>query len=108
VHVLGVLGYLSTLLLPIGGAALFAYANRAGAITRGLAAVGKSPLTGLLLVEVVVFVALEIGGVPLPSWVALLLGVGSVLVVLAVGLAFDRSGRRGPVETLLRKITYGR
>ncbi|GAA2561970.1 DUF418 domain-containing protein [Pseudonocardia hydrocarbonoxydans] len=84
----------------------------AGPVAAALAACGRRSLS-CYLAQSVAFVAL------LPAWTlglgaragvaeAALLAVGTWLVVLLVAAASERAGYRGPAETLLRRLTYGR
>ena len=41
-------------------------------------------------------------------WQASLIGLGAWLVILVIAALSDRAGYRGPAETLLRRLTYGR
>ena len=47
-------------------------------------------------------------GAGLPVWAATLCGAGVWLVTVLVATWSARTGGRGPAETLLRLLTYGR
>lgn len=78
---------------------------------RALVATGRRSLT-CYLGQSVVFTALlpawTLGlGAALSVWQAALLAIATWLLGVAVCVALDRSGRRGPAEVLLRRLTYG-
>ena len=89
-----------------------ARAGRPGVVLRALAAGGQRSLS-CYLGQSVLFCAV------LPAWTlglgarlsvaqAALLAVGVWLVLLLTATASARAGDRGPAETLLRRLTYGR
>lgn len=83
-----------------------------GIAGRALTAVGKRSMTSYLL-QSVLFVpvlsawGLGLGGV-LTEWQGALYAVGVWLVTVVVAVALDAAGRRGPAETLLRRLAYPR
>ncbi|MFC7432735.1 MULTISPECIES: DUF418 domain-containing protein [unclassified Agrococcus] len=102
----------------VGYAALFALvaarmARRPlGPVGRALTAVGKRSMTSYLLQSVLFAPVLSawglgLGGV-LTEWQGALYAVGVWLVTVAVAVALDVAGRRGPAETLLRRLAYPR
>lgn len=102
----------------VGYAALFALvaarmARRPlGPVGRALTAVGKRSMTSYLLQSVLFAPVLSawglgLGGV-LTEWQGALYAVGVWLVTVAVAVALDAAGRRGPAETLLRRLAYPR
>ena len=103
----------------IGYAALFGLLairmtqrGSAGPVTGALRACGQRSLS-CYLAQSVAFVALlpawTLGlGADAQLWQASLIGFGAWLVILLVAVASDRTGYRGPAETLLRRLTYGR
>ncbi|GAA2174573.1 DUF418 domain-containing protein [Agrococcus versicolor] len=79
---------------------------------RAFTAVGKRSLSSYLLQSVLFAPVLSawglgLGGV-LTEWQGALYAVGVWLVTVAVALALDAAGRRGPAETLLRRLAYPR
>jgi uncharacterized protein len=104
----------------IGYAALFgllavrlsARAGGPGAVPAALQACGQRSLS-CYLAQSVAFVALlpawTLGlGAGAQLWQTALVGLGAWLVILLVAAASARAGVRGPAETLLRRLTYGR
>lgn len=77
---------------------------------RGMAALGRRSLSGYLAQSVVFapfLAAWGLGlGVYLSSWSAALIALTAWLLTVAAALLMDRSGVRGPAETLLRRLTY--
>lgn len=98
-----------------GYAALFgllAVRSARGRPAAALGACGRRSLS-CYLAQSVAFVALlpatTLGlGATATVWQVSLLGVGTWAVVVAVAVATERAGYRGPAETLLRRLTYGR
>lgn len=104
-----------------GGAAGYAalaglFATRAGRrpspAAGALRAAGQRSLS-CYLAQSVVFVALfpawTLGlGAASPLWAAALVGIGTWLLTVLLAVASARSGRRGPAEAVLRRLTYGR
>lgn len=84
---------------------------RRGALS-AVAAVGERSLTCYLLQSVMFAPLLSEWGLGLGGRIgtaqAAALAVGVWLVTVAVAVALDRAGRRGPFEVLLRRIAYGR
>ncbi|MEV1293469.1 DUF418 domain-containing protein [Pseudonocardia sp. NPDC049635] len=83
-----------------------------GPLGTALLATGQRSLSAYLA-QSVAFVALfpawTLGlGAGLPVWAATLCGIGVWSVTVLVAAASGRAGRRGPAETLLRTLTYGR
>lgn len=79
-----------------------------GRVSRALTAVGKRSLTSYLLQSVLFAPVLSawglgLGGV-LTEWQGALYALGVWLVTVAVAVALDAAGRRGPAETLLRRL----
>lgn len=103
----------------IGYAALFGLLairttqrGSAGPFTGALRASGQRSLS-CYIAQSVAFVALlpawTLGlGAVAQLWQASLIGFGAWLVILLIAAASDRAGHRGPAETLLRRLTYGR
>lgn len=83
-----------------------------GVAGKALTAVGKRSMTSYLL-QSVLFVpvlsawGLGLGGV-LTEWQGALYAVGVWLVTVVVAVALEAAGRRGPAETLLRRLAYPR
>lgn len=84
--------------------------DRPGPVTRALAALGKRSLTFYVLMETLLFAVLStsvlgLGGVLGSAGAA---AVAAALWVLSVGLAclLERAGRPGPLDQLLRRLTY--
>ncbi|MFB4294442.1 DUF418 domain-containing protein [Nonomuraea sp. ATR24] len=105
----GGLAYAALIGLAVAGRERHA---RPGAVTRALAACGQWSLTCYLL-QSVVFVALfapYFGGLGTQLGDAAASGVAVVTWLFTVVLAatLSRTGRRGPAETLLRRLTYRR
>ncbi|MFJ9556250.1 DUF418 domain-containing protein [Nocardiopsis sp. NPDC101807] len=102
----------------VGYAALFgliahrlsARRTRPSLPVEALVALGRRSLSGYLaqsLVFAPFLAAWGLGlGVHLSSWTAVLVALGTWLLTVVVALVLDRSGRRGPAEILLRKLTY--
>lgn len=83
-----------------------------GVAGKALTAVGKRSMTSYLLQSVLFAPVLSawglgLGGV-LTEWQGALYAVGVWLVTVVVALALDAGGRRGPAETLLRRLAYPR
>lgn len=100
----------------IGYAALFALVaarmarRRLDVAGRALTAVGKRSMTSYLLQSVLFAPVLSawglgLGGV-LTEWQGALYALGVWLVTVVVAVALDAAGRRGPAETLLRRLAY--
>ncbi|WP_085913026.1 MULTISPECIES: DUF418 domain-containing protein [Pseudonocardia] len=83
-----------------------------GPLGAALLATGQRSLSAYLaqsIAFVALFPAWTLGlGSGLPVWAATLCGVGVWAVTVLVATASDRAGLRGPAETLLRALTYGR
>lgn len=79
---------------------------------RAVTAVGERSLTSYLLQSVMFAPLLSAWGLGLGGRIgtaqAALLAIGVWLTTVAVAVALDRAGRRGPFEVLLRRLTYGR
>lgn len=79
---------------------------------RALVALGRRSLSGYLaqsLVFAPFLAAWGLGlGAYLSSWSAVLVAVVTWLLTVVVAYWMDRAGRRGPAETLLRRLTYRR
>ncbi|MFC4562187.1 DUF418 domain-containing protein [Nocardiopsis mangrovi] len=77
---------------------------------RALVSLGRRSMSGYLAQSLVwgpVLAAWGLGlGVYLSSWSAMLVAVATWLATVAVAYALDRTGRRGPAEVLLRRLTY--
>ncbi|WP_231945135.1 DUF418 domain-containing protein [Agrococcus jejuensis] len=83
-----------------------------GPVSKALTAVGKRSMTSYLLQSVLFAPVLSawglgLGGV-LTEWQGALYALGVWLVTVAVAVALDAAGRRGPAETLLRRLAYPR
>lgn len=83
-----------------------------GVLERALAAVGQRSLTfylfqSLLLAPLMASWGLGLGGI-LSTAPALAIAFGVWLVSLPIAAWMDARGMRGPAETLLRRMTYGR
>ncbi len=106
---LGGLGYVAALALL--AERLRRTGAQDGAVVRALTAVGKRSLTCYLAQSVLCAPLLSAWGFGLGAQLgsaataALAVGVWLVSVLLAVLL--ERAGRRGPAETLLRRLSYG-
>ncbi|HEX7351919.1 DUF418 domain-containing protein [Brachybacterium sp.] len=78
---------------------------------RALSALGRRSLSGYLAQSLVygpLLAAWGLGlGAHLSSFTALLIAVAVWTTTLLGALALERSGRRGPAEVLLRRLTYG-
>ncbi|MEU1633939.1 DUF418 domain-containing protein [Nonomuraea sp. NPDC005701] len=91
---------------------LIATRSRLGPLTAALAALGRCSLTFYLFqsaVFLVLFYPFTLGlsdDVGFAAAFGIALAVGAVSIVLANWL--HRTGRRGPMEVLLRRLTYGR
>ncbi|MEU5156917.1 DUF418 domain-containing protein [Glycomyces sp. NPDC021274] len=98
----------------ICGFALLAYKLR-GFGRRGvpgaLAAVGERSLTCYLLQSIIMAPLLTVWGFGLGEDLGYLaafgVAFGTWLCTVAVAVALDKAGRRGPFEVLLRRLTYG-
>ncbi|QHT57669.1 DUF418 domain-containing protein [Cellulomonas sp. H30R-01] len=81
-------------------------------VVRAVTAVGERSLTSYLLQSVMLAPLLSAWGLGLGGRIgtatAAALAVTVWLVTVAVAVALDRTGRRGPAEVLLRRLTYGR
>lgn len=79
---------------------------------RTVVALGRRSLSGYLAQSLVLpplLAAWGLGlGTSLSSWSAVLVAVATWSATLAAASAMDRAGVRGPAETLLRRLTYGR
>ena len=93
-------------------AARWARRGGPGPVGRALVATGQRSLSTYLAQSVAfvgLFAAWTLGlGAGLPVWAATLCGAGVWLVTVLVADRSARAGRRGPAETLLRLLTYGR
>ncbi len=86
--------------------------GRVGPVTSALRAVGSRSLT-CYLAQSVVFAPLMTAwgfglGARLSSWSIALVAVATWLATVALAVALERAGRRGPAETLLRRLVYRR
>ena len=92
-------------------AAIWGDRARGGAVSV-VTAVGERSLTCYLLQSVLFAPLLSAWGLGLGGRIgtaqAAALAVGVWLVTVAVAVALQRAGRRGPFEALLRRIAYGR
>ncbi|GAA1382812.1 DUF418 domain-containing protein [Pseudonocardia kongjuensis] len=83
-----------------------------GPVGAALLATGQRSLSAYLaqsIAFVALFPAWTLGlGSGLPVWAATLCGLGVWVVTVLVAAASDRAGLRGPAETALRALTYGR
>lgn len=105
-------------LAGLGYVCLFAWVAAAwgrrarGGPARVVAAVGERSLTCYLLQSVLFAPLLSDWGLGhggrLSTSQAALLAVAVWLVTVAVAVALDRAGRRGPFEAALRRVAYGR
>ncbi|MFC0713359.1 DUF418 domain-containing protein [Cellulomonas biazotea] len=79
---------------------------------RAVTAVGERSLTSYLLQSLMFAPLLSAWGLGLGGRIgtaqAAALAVGVWLVTVMIAVALDRTGRRGPFEVLLRRLTYGR
>lgn len=103
----GGLGYAAVFALL---AARISATGTSGGIVRGLTSLGKRSLTGYLLQSVIMAPllcawGLGLGGM-LTEWQAALVAVATWLVTIAIAVALDRAGKRGPAEWLLRTLAY--
>ncbi|WP_205323878.1 DUF418 domain-containing protein [Glycomyces sp. YM15] len=77
-----------------------------------LAAVGERSLTSYLLQSIIMAPLLTAWGFGLGEDMGYLaafgVAFGTWLVTVAVAVALDKAGKRGPFEVLLRRLTYGR
>lgn len=115
----GMLAQVTGLATGLGYAALFglvsipyAEGRAPGPVVNALTAVGKRSLSSyllqsLLLAPLLCAWGLGLGGV-LEQWQGALVAVVVWLVSIAVAVALERAGRRGPAEWLLRRLAYGR
>ncbi|MBW0102670.1 DUF418 domain-containing protein [Pseudonocardia sp. KRD291] len=83
-----------------------------GRVAGAMRATGQRSLS-CYLAQSVVFVALfpawTLGlGSTTPLWGAALVGIGTWLLTVALAVASARTGRRGPAEAVLRRLTYAR
>lgn len=101
----------------LGYAALFAllaerWTARPPAPVRAIAAVGRRSLTFYLLQSVILAPLFGAWGLGLGATLgtAQALGIAALVWLVSIPLAvwMDRTGRRGPAETLLRRLTMGR
>lgn len=101
----------------VGYAALFALIGRRASITthgvvRAVAAIGKRSLSFYLLQSFIfapVMAAWGFGlGAEMSSSAAYALALGVWLLSLALAVWLERTGRLGPAEHLLRKLSYGK
>ncbi|RZT85260.1 putative membrane protein YeiB [Pseudonocardia sediminis] len=99
-----------------GYAALFGLlavrtAGRRSRAVDALRAAGQRSLSCYLAQSVVfaaLFPAWALGlGATTPLWGAALVGIGTWLITVLLAVASARTGRRGPAEALLRRLTYG-
>ncbi|MFD1532577.1 DUF418 domain-containing protein [Pseudonocardia aurantiaca] len=85
--------------------------ERRGPLVTALAACGQRSLTCYLAQSVVWFVTIEPYMLDLTGRLgvaaAAAIGIGTWVVTVVVADALGRAGRRGPAETLLRRLTYG-
>lgn len=83
-----------------------------GLFVGAVQAVGKRSLTSYLLQSVLcapILTAWGLGlGEHLTSWTMLLYAVAVWAITVAFAVWQERTGRRGPAEVLLRRLTYGR
>ncbi|MEZ0492799.1 DUF418 domain-containing protein [Kineococcus sp. TBRC 1896] len=101
----------------LGYAALFGllavrWGARRGPVVRALQATGRRSMT-CYLAQSVVFAPLMSAwglgwGQHLSSWSIALVAVATWAATVALAVALERAGRRGPAETLLRRLTYPR
>lgn len=81
-----------------------------GVVLTAVTATGKRSLTSYLAQSVLcapLLAAWGLGlGAHLTSWSMALFGIGVWLVTVAAAYAMERAGRRGPAETLLRRLAY--
>jgi len=86
--------------------------GRRGPVVTALAACGQRSLSCYLAQSVVWFVTIEPYALDLVGRLgaagAAAIGAGTWVVTVVVADALARAGRRGPAETLLRRLTYGR
>jgi uncharacterized protein len=101
----------------LGYAALFGvlaarWGERRGPVVTALQAVGRRSMTCYLAQSVVFAPLMSAWGVGLgehlTSWTIFLVAVATWLATVALAVALERAGRRGPAETLLRKLSYPR
>ncbi|MDN3238406.1 DUF418 domain-containing protein [Glycomyces tritici] len=80
-------------------------------IPGALAAVGERSLTCYLLQSIIMAPLLLVWGFGLGEDIGYLtafgVAFGTWLVTVAVAVALDKAGKRGPFEVLLRRLTYG-
>jgi uncharacterized protein len=80
-------------------------------IPGALAAVGERSLTSYLLQSIIMAPLLTAWGFGLGEDIGYLtafgVAFGTWLVTVAVAVALDKAGKRGPFEVLLRRLTYG-
>jgi uncharacterized protein len=112
-------GFLHTLTGYVGGlgyAAIVALVvvrlrDRRGPLVTALAACGQRSLTCYLAQSVVWFVTIEPYMLDLTGRLgvaaAAAIGLGTWVVTVVMADLLGRAGRRGPAETLLRRLTYG-
>ncbi|GAB3463593.1 DUF418 domain-containing protein [Kineococcus endophyticus] len=101
----------------LGYAALFGllavrWGDRRGPVVRALLATGRRSMT-CYLAQSVVFAPLMSAwglglGAHLSSWSIALAAVATWAATVALAVGLERAGRRGPAETLLRRLTYPR
>ncbi|MBX9245355.1 DUF418 domain-containing protein [Actinotalea ferrariae] len=81
-------------------------------VPRLLAAVGERSLTAYLAQSLIMAPVLSMWGLglgdDLGTAASYAFAIGTWLVILVAMVLLDRAGRRGPFETLLRRLTYGR
>lgn len=86
--------------------------RRPGALTRAVSAVGKRSLTSYVSQSVLIAPVLAAWGLGWGGWMSAWQGAVFAVVVwiitVLVAVALERAGRRGPLEALLRRLSYGR
>lgn len=85
--------------------------QRRGPVTNALVACGRRSMTFYIAQSPVWFVAtepalLDLGG-RLGAATAAAVAVATWVATVVIAAALDRTGRRGPAEALLRRLTYG-
>ncbi|NAZ85150.1 DUF418 domain-containing protein [Kineococcus sp. T90] len=107
----------SGLACGIGYAALFGvlaarWGDRRGRVATALQAVGRRSMTCYLAQSVVFAPLMSAWGLGLgrhlSSWSIALIALAIWAATVLLALALERAGRRGPAETLLRRLSYPR
>nr|WP_241429279.1 DUF418 domain-containing protein [Agrococcus sp. ARC_14] len=110
--VAGGIGYAALFGLIAAAIARRGEARPRGIVTRTITAVGKRSLSSYLLQSVLFAPLLAAWGFGLGATLTPLgaagLAIGVWLVTAVVALLLDLRGKRGPAETLLRKLSYGK